>query len=208
MPLMAGFSTKIKLFHQGRKQLLPRISDTLKDNKAPLFWVHCSSVGEFEQGLPVIEALKKENPTWKVVVTFFSSSGFESANHSIIDYKFYLPYDTKKNAALFITLIQPKAALFIKYEFWYHFLNQLHKNQIPAYSVSSIFRPTQAFFKWYGGWNRKMLHNFTHFMVQDEASKALLQSINISTVTITGDTRFDRVLKIKEDNTKIGRAHV
>lgn len=199
LPLFAKFSTKAGLFYKGRKDLLPQISEALANNKAPLFWVHCSSVGEFEQGLPVIELLKEGHPTWKVVVTFFSPSGYEAVNHPIIDYKFYLPVDKKSNARQFINLIEPEIALFIKYEFWYHFLNELSKNQIPIYSVSSIFRYSQTFFKWYGGWNRKMLRKFTHFMVQDETSKELLRSIGIHKVTQTGDTRFDRVIELKQE---------
>ncbi len=199
LPLFAKFSTKAGLFYKGRKDLLPQISEALANNKAPLFWVHCSSVGEFEQGLPVIELLKEGHPTWKVVVTFFSPSGYEAVNHPIIDYKFYLPVDTKSNARQFINLIEPEIALFIKYEFWYHFLNELSKNQIPIYSVSSIFRYSQTFFKWYGGWNRKMLRKFTHFMVQDETSEKLLRSIGIHKVTQTGDTRFDRVIELKQE---------
>jgi len=199
LPLFAKFSTKAGLFYKGRKDLLPQINEALANNKAPLFWVHCSSVGEFEQGLPVIESIKKGHPTWKVVITFFSPSGYESVNHPMIDYKFYLPVDTKSNARQFINLIEPEIALFIKYEFWYHFLNELSKNQIPIYSVSSIFRSSQTFFKWYGGWNRKMLRKFTHFMVQDETSKELLRSIGINEVTQTGDTRFDRVIELKQE---------
>ncbi len=199
LPLAARFSGKVKLFCQGRKQLTPTIKQNLKENKAPLFWVHCASVGEFEQGLPVIELLKKKHPTWKVVITFFSPSGYEAVNHSLIDFKYYLPYDTARNAAQFIDLVQPEFALFIKYEYWHHFLKVLNARQVPTYSVSSIFRPSQAFFKWYGGWNRKMLSQFTYFMVQDQTSINLLHSIGLKNATLTGDTRFDRVLELKKE---------
>ncbi len=199
LPFFAKFNAKIKLFYQGRKNLLVNIEAALKENTNTLFWVHCSSVGEFEQGLPVIELLKKENPTWKVIVTFFSPSGYEAVNNSIIDYKFYLPFDTRSNAKQFINIVNPQIALFIKYEFWYHFLKELRTKKIPIYSVSSIFRSTQTFFKWWGGWNRKMLKQFSYFMVQDQLSLELLNAIGLSNATITGDTRFDRVLKIKED---------
>ncbi len=199
LPLLARFSGKVKLFYQGRKKLIPIIKESLKENKAPLFWMHCSSIGEFEQGIPVIELLKKEHPTWKVVVTFFSPSGYEAANHTLIDFKYYLPYDTKRNAIQFINLVKPQLALFIKYEYWYHFLKELNTRQVPTYSVSSIFRPSQVFFKWYGGWNRKMLSQFTHFMVQDQASVHILHSIGLTNATQTGDTRFDRVLKLKNE---------
>ncbi|MCF6361470.1 MAG: 3-deoxy-D-manno-octulosonic acid transferase [Cyclobacteriaceae bacterium] len=198
LPLLARLSAKANLFYQGRKNLFSTIELELRGNSNPLFWVHCSSVGEFEQGLPVIELLKEKQPTWKVVVTFFSPSGYEAVNHPIIDYKFYLPIDTKSNATQFINLIQPKVALFIKYEFWYHFLKELNAKQVPTYSVSSIFRPSQTFFKWYGGWNRKMLRRFNHFMVQDQVSLKLLNSIGINNASLTGDTRFDRVIKLKQ----------
>jgi len=187
------------LFYQGRKQLILTIRESLNENKDPLFWVHCSSIGEFEQGIPVIELLKKEHPTWKVVVTFFSPSGYEAVNHTLIDFKYYLPYDTKRNAIQFINLVKPQLALFIKYEYWYHFLKELNTKQVPTYSISSIFRPSQAFFKWYGGWNRKMLLQFTYFMVQDQASVHVLHSIGLTNATQTGDTRFDRVLKLKNE---------
>lgn len=199
LPILAMFSTKLSLFYQGRKKIFVKIRATLKDNKEEIFWIHCSSVGEFEQGLPVIELIKKENPTWKVLVTFFSPSGYEAVNHNIIDYQFYLPLDSVSNARKFIDEVKPILAVFIKYEFWYNFLRELKNNNIPIYSVSTIFRPSQTFFKWHGGWNRKMLTRFTHFMVQDETSLSLLKSIGLTNAHITGDTRFDRVLKIKED---------
>ncbi len=199
LPLLAKLSDKIDLFYQGRKNLISNIKSQLANNQSDLFWVHCSSVGEFEQGLPVIELLKKKNPTWKVVVTFFSPSGYEAVQHETVDYKFYLPIDTPRNAQQFIEGVKPQMALFIKYEYWYHFLQALKKRNIPTYSVSSIFRPTQAFFKWYGGWNRKMLKQFSYFMVQDQPSLELLKSIGLNNAQLTGDTRFDRVLKIKED---------
>ncbi len=202
LPLGAKFSAKVMLFYKGRKSLLTTIQGDLSTNTHDLFWVHCSSVGEFEQGLPVIELLKKEQPTWKVVVTFFSPSGYEVVNHPIIDYKYYLPYDTPRNASRFVELINPRLAIFVKYEYWYHMLNALHTKQIPTYSVSSIFRPTQTFFKWFGGWNRRMLAYFTHFMVQDEQSVKLLKSIGLTNATQTGDTRFDRVLELKTSKIK------
>lgn len=199
LPILAKVSAKAKLFYAGRKQLIQTIKEELKDNNLSLFWMHCSSVGEFEQGLPVLELLKKQYPTWKVVVTFFSPSGYEAVNHTSIDYKYYLPIDTSQNAKQFVTAINPQLALFIKYEYWHHFLSELNKNNIPTFSVSSILRPTQTFFKWYGGWNRKMLMQFTYFMVQDQPSLQLLKSIGLNNAQVTGDTRFDRVLKIKED---------
>lgn len=199
LPLLAKFSAKTNLFYQGRKKIIDKIKTELEENEEELFWVHCSSVGEFEQGLPVIELIKRENPNWKVVVTFFSPSGYEAVNHESVDYKFYLPIDTPSNALNFVDVVKPQLAIFVKYEFWYHFLKALRHEHIPIYSVSSIFRPTQTFFKWHGGWNRKMLQMFTYFMVQDESSLELLKSIGLTNAQITGDTRFDRVLKIKEE---------
>lgn len=201
LPLLALTSSKLKLFYKGRKDLLKRLKSELSQNGAPIVWMHCSSVGEFEQGLPVIEKLKEQHPEWKVLVTFFSPSGYEAVNHSIINFKFYLPIDTAHNAKEFIDSVDPKVAIFIKYEFWFNYLKELNKREIPTFSVSSIFRPLQVFFKSGGGWNRKMLSAFTYFMVQDEQSLGLLKSINLTNASITGDTRFDRVLKIKEDPT-------
>ncbi len=198
LPFMAFFNKKARLFYKGRKNILNNIEKSLSKNNASICWMHCASVGEFEQGLPVVELLKLQYPGLKVLVTFFSPSGYEGVNHPAIDYKFYLPYDTPLQAAQFVQLVQPLMALFIKYEFWYHHLAQLKKNNIPVFSVSSIFRPSQAFFKWYGGWHRRMLHNFTYFGVQDEDSLNLLKSMGITQAALTGDTRFDRVLKIKE----------
>lgn len=202
LPILALFSPKLALFRSGRKGLLKNLKNTLSDNTAPIIWMHASSVGEFEQGLPVVELLKQSFPRWKVLVTFFSPSGYEAVNNPIIDYKFYLPLDTSKNVKEFIDSVDPKMALFIKYEFWFNYLKELNKREIPTFSVSSIFRPTQIFFKSAGAWNRKMLHAFTWFMVQDQQSLDLLQSIDLTNATITGDTRFDRVLKIKDDPTR------
>jgi len=198
LPLASLISSKVKKYYDGQRDLLNRIRIELESNTNQLFWAHCSSVGEFEQGLPVIELLKKENPTWKVIVTFFSPSGYEAVNHPLIDFKFYFPYDTKANARAFLDLIKPMMVLFIKYEYWYHFLNELNKRTIPTFSVSSIFRPSQTFFKPWGSWNKRMLQKFTYFMVQDEVSLKLLKSIGLTNAQISGDTRFDRVLKIKE----------
>ncbi|MES2278582.1 MAG: glycosyltransferase N-terminal domain-containing protein [Bacteroidota bacterium] len=157
-------------------------------------WFHFASLGEFEQGRPVLEALKQKHPAKPIVVTFFSPSGYEiRKNTPLADAVYYLPLDTAANARAFIDTLQPEMAIFTKYEYWYHFFNTLHTRQIPLYIVSGIFRPGQVFFKWYGGLHRKMLGMVNHFFVQDNASKQLLQGININNVTISGDTRFDRV---------------
>jgi 3-deoxy-D-manno-octulosonic-acid transferase len=157
-------------------------------------WFHFASLGEFEQGRPVLEQIKSDNPQSKIVITFFSPSGFEiRKNTPLADAVYYLPLDTAKNAREFIATINPALAIFTKYEYWYHYFNELHKHEIPLYIISGIFRPGQVFFKWYGSLHRRMLSFVSHFFVQDEQSKQLLQSININNVTISGDTRFDRV---------------
>ena len=157
-------------------------------------WFHFASLGEFEQGRPVLERLKSENPELPIVITFFSPSGYEiRKNYSLADHVFYLPIDTRTNAIEFIRLLNPEIAIFTKYEYWYHYFEELHKNNIPLYVISGIFRKEQAFFKWYGSLHRKMLSKVSHFFVQNKNSQFLLNEIGIENVTITGDTRFDRV---------------
>lgn len=202
LPFLSITNPKLRLFYSGRKGLIVNLKQALSTSGKPKIWIHCSSVGEFEQGLPVIEHLKQSYPDWKVLVTFFSPSGYEAVNNSLIDFKFYLPLDTPINAKEFIDTADPKIALFIKYEFWYNYLIELKKREVPTFSVSSIFRPSQLFFHALGGWNRKMLRAFDYFMVQDQTSLDLLKSINLTNASVTGDTRFDRVLKIKDDPTR------
>ncbi|WP_377160686.1 3-deoxy-D-manno-octulosonic acid transferase [Mucilaginibacter terrae] len=157
-------------------------------------WFHFASLGEFEQGRPVLEAVKALYPHHKIVITFFSPSGFEiRKNTSLADAVYYLPLDTAQNAQQFIETIKPVAAIFTKYEYWYHYFNELHKQQIPLYIISAIFRPKQIFFRWYGSLHREILSKVTRFFVQDEASKQLLSTIHINNVQVSGDTRFDRV---------------
>lgn len=157
-------------------------------------WFHFASLGEFEQGLPVLTAFRSRQPEIKIVITFFSPSGYEiRKNTPFADAVYYLPLDTAQNAHKFIAAINPAIAVFTKYEYWYHFFNELHKNDIPLYIISGIFRPNQVFFKWYGGLHRKMLGFVTRFFVQDEASQLLLQKSGINQVSVSGDTRFDRV---------------
>ncbi|OCX51297.1 3-deoxy-D-manno-octulosonic acid transferase [Mucilaginibacter sp. PPCGB 2223] len=158
------------------------------------FWFHFASLGEFEQGRPVLEKMRQLHPDQKIVITFFSPSGYEvRKNTPLADYIYYLPLDTAKNARHFIDNINPTLAVFTKYEYWYHYFNELNKRQIPLYVISGIFRPGQVFFKWYGGLHRRMLGFVTHFFVQDKESQNLLQTLNITNITVTGDTRFDRV---------------
>jgi 3-deoxy-D-manno-octulosonic-acid transferase len=185
--IFSFFNNKAKLWINGRKQQrLIRFNDA--------FWFHFSSLGEFEQGRPVLEAFRQLYPGDKIVITFFSPSGYEvRKNTPLADAVYYLPLDTAKNARNFIDAIQPKMAVFTKYEYWFHFFNEMHQREIPLYIISGIFRPGQVFFKWYGGLYRRMLEFVTWFFVQDENSKQLLQGIGISNVTVSGDTRFDRV---------------
>lgn len=187
------FNEKAKFWIKGRKNLLATI-DAKVDKSKPIAWFHSSSLGEFEQGRPVIEAFRAQYPNYAILLTFFSPSGYEvRKNYSGADYIFYLPADTKRNAKRFIEIVNPKVALFVKYDFWYNYLTQLKKNNIPTYVFSSIFRPQQSFFKWYGGWYRKLLGSFTKLFVQDENSKKLLATIGVENVEVGGDTRFDRV---------------
>jgi 3-deoxy-D-manno-octulosonic-acid transferase len=160
-------------------------------------WFHASSLGEFEQGRPLIEELKRRYPEHKVVLTFFSPSGYEvRKNYAGADVVLYLPMDTPRNVSRFLDIVKPEKAVFIKYEFWANYLTDLKKRGIPTYLVSAIFRPQQAFFKWYGGWYRSLLSAFTHLYVQDKPSDELLRSIGVTNVTVAGDTRFDRVAEI------------
>jgi 3-deoxy-D-manno-octulosonic-acid transferase len=162
-----------------------------------LVWFHCASLGEFEQGRPVMEAFRKEHPDWKILLTFFSPSGYEiRKNYDGADFIFYLPLDTPWNARKFIKLVRPSMAIFVKYEFWFRYLDVLYRNKIPVYVISAIFRPDHHFFKWYGGWERKQLRKVTRYFVQDQKSMDLLKSYGIEQVTVSGDTRFDRVAAV------------
>ena len=161
-------------------------------------WIHCASLGEFEQGRPVIEAIKKERPELKIVLTFFSPSGYEiRKNYPNADCISYLPADTPMNAAKFISLVNPQFVIFVKYEFWNNYISVLYKNNIPLYLISAIFRPGQHFFKWYGSFFRLMLKKFNRIFVQDQRSLNLLSGIGMENISLAGDTRFDRVVQIK-----------
>ncbi len=191
------FNHKAKLFSQGRKGLLEKIKSQV-DHTHPIIWFHCSSVGEFEQARPLIEWYKENRKEYKVLLTFFSPSGYEMRkNYPLADWIYYLPVDTASNARRFLDAVKPEKAVFIKYEFWYNYLNQLKKRGVKTYIVSAIFREDQVFFKSWGGLFRKMLASFTALFVQDELSGRLLEGIGIKeNVTICGDTRFDRVNQI------------
>jgi 3-deoxy-D-manno-octulosonic-acid transferase len=187
---------KAQKWINGRKDIFSRISAVLKPGEKRV-WFHCSSLGEFEQGRPVMEKLRMQNPELRIVLTFFSPSGFEiRKNYAGADYIFYLPTDTAGNAKRFIELVNPEKVFFVKYDFWYHYFRELNRKGIPLYMISVIFRNDQAFFKWYGGLFRRMLKYVTHFFVQDAASMSLLEGIGFTNATINGDTRFDRVSTI------------
>lgn len=194
--LAAPFFPKAKLWIEGRKNIFTHIETKLKQNEQRI-WFHCASLGEFEQGRPIIEKMKEKYKDVKIVLSFYSPSGYEiRKNYELADYVFYLPSDTPGNARKFVSLINPLFAVFVKYEFWYHYIESLHKKNIPLYFASSVFRPTQHFFSWYGGFFRKMLGKTKHIFVQDDASLSLLKTIGIENASVAGDTRFDRVIEI------------
>jgi len=191
------FNDKAKLWVDGRKNIFEKLEADFKQNTAKVIWVHAASLGEFEQGRPLIEELKQKYPEKKILLTFFSPSGYEiRKNYDKADYIYYLPADIPKNAKRFIDIVKPETVYFIKYEFWQNYLYTLHTQNIPTYLVSGIFRKEQVFFKKSGKSYRKVLNYFTHFFVQNETSLILLKSIDINNVTISGDTRFDRVIDI------------
>nr|WP_319998652.1 glycosyltransferase N-terminal domain-containing protein [uncultured Draconibacterium sp.] len=194
----ALFNEKAKLFVAGRKNWKKKLGSAI-DKNASYIWVHCASLGEFEQGRPVLEEIKKQFPKYKIVLTFFSPSGYEiRKNYEGADIVAYLPMDTKNNAQEFIRLVSPQKVFFVKYEFWYNYITELKCQQIPLYIISAIFRENQQFFKstpW-GKWYRKMLHSFEHIFIQNETSAQLLKQTDINNYTVSGDTRFDRVAEI------------
>ena len=198
LSIFGFFSPKMKLFVNGRKSVFATLEQKINSSDKTI-WFHAASLGEYEQGLPVMEKIKAKFPNHKIVVTFFSPSGYEvRKNNSIADATVYLPLDTKSNAEKFLKLVHPEMVFFIKYEFWPNYLNELKKSNVTTYLISGIFRENQAFFKWYGGFYRKALKTFDYFFVQNESSKTLLQSLGFQNVKISGDTRFDRVVSILE----------
>jgi 3-deoxy-D-manno-octulosonic-acid transferase len=200
----ALFTKKIRLFIDGRKETASKIQHVISKTDQ-VIWMHCASLGEFEQGRPILEKLKVQYPTHKLVLTFFSPSGYEVVkNYKMADVICYLPLDSRQNAKNFLDMVHPELAVFVKYEFWPNFLKELDIRKVKTILVSGIFREDQAFFKWYGGWIRKSLNAFEHFFVQDENSKTLLNGINFSNVTVSGDTRFDRVYEITKQDNQLG----
>ena len=202
LKIVAAFSPKMKLFVEGRKVVFPTLEQKIKQSDKTI-WFHAASLGEYEQGLPVIEAIKEKFPIHKIVITFFSPSGYEvRKNNTVADVTVYLPLDTKKNAQEFIKLVHPDLVFFIKYEYWPNYLAELKNQDIKTYLISGILRKNQLFFKWYGGFYREALNTFSYFFVQNDGSKKLLQQLGKNNVSVSGDTRFDRVVAIIEkDNT-------
>lgn len=198
--IIALFNKKIKLFINGRKETFSKLSIIKPSDKVT--WIHAASLGEFEQARPIIERIKKEYPEYKIVVTFFSPSGYEiRKNYDLADVVCCLPFDTKSNVHRFIKQVHPELAIIVKYEFWPNLLNELRKTCTKTILVSGIFRKNQSFFKPYGSWMRKSLTAFDHFFVQNNISEELLKSVGFNNVTVSGDTRFDRVFEIlQQDN--------
>jgi 3-deoxy-D-manno-octulosonic-acid transferase len=188
---------KAQLWVAGRKESFAKLRSVFEKNTQPVIWFHAASLGEFEQGRPVIERFRNQHPDWKILLTFFSPSGYEiRKNYTHADCVVYLPLDTPANARKFVKLVQPKIAIFVKYEFWYNYLNELKKQNVRTFFISAIFRQSQYFFKGYGSWFRKQFRSVEHFFVQNQESEILLKSIGFTNVTISGDTRFDRVVEI------------
>jgi len=212
--MAAMFNPKARAWVKGRRNLFAELKlavgswqlaesshhSTLKTQNSKLeavAWFHCASLGEFEQGRPVIEAFRKEHPDWKILLTFFSPSGFEiRKNYEGADWVFYLPLDTPGNAKKFVRMVNPSIVVFVKYEFWFRYLDVLYRKNIPVYVISASFRASHHFFKWYGGWALKQLKKVTRFFVQDEPSAELLRAKGIEQVIVSGDTRFDRVAAV------------
>lgn len=203
LEIIAFFSPKTKLFVEGRKVVSLVLEQKIKPTDKTI-WFHAASLGEYEQGLPVIEKIKEQFPAHKIVLTFFSPSGYEvRKNNTVADVTVYLPLDTKKNAQQFLKLVHPDLVFFIKYEYWPNYLAELKKLNIKTYLVSGILRKNQLFFKWYGGFYREALDAFTYFFVQNETSKKLLQQLGKTDVAVSGDTRFDRVATILEKDNSL-----
>lgn len=192
------FNSKVKSWFKGQKNIFDKLKSEI-NTQEKLAWFHCASLGEFEQGRQLIETFKEKHKDYKILITFFSPSGYEiRKNYDKADYVYYLPLDTPKNAKQFLDIINPSLIFFIKYEFWYFFIREIGKRQIPLYLVSGIFRKNQRFFKSYAISSRQILKSFTHFFVQNKESQNLLSKINFTNVTISGDTRFDRVYTLSK----------
>lgn len=195
--LLSPFHRKARLMRLGQRETYSILRKRI-DRSYKYIWFHAASLGEFEQGRPMIEKIRSEYPAYKVLLTFFSPSGYEiRKNYKGADIVCYLPFDTPSRVRKFLDLVHPVIAIFIKYEFWSNYLHELKRRDIPVYIISAIFRPEQLFFQWYGKSYRKVLSCFCHLFVQDESSRRLLEKYGITNVTVTGDTRFDRVLDVR-----------
>lgn len=204
MRIASLFDSKASLFVTGRKHLIKRLGQSLQAKPGPVVWFHCASLGEFEQARPVIELARKEFPQYRILLTFFSPSGYEAQkDYAHADHVFYLPWDTAANARKFVTTVKPTLAVFVKYEFWHFFAHEMQRQQIPLVSISAIFRKNQIYFKSYGSFYRNILRSFSYFFVQNDESMRLLKGIGITSSTRAGDTRFDRVVEINRQGGKI-----
>lgn len=200
------FNKKAKLWINGRKNIFNHLEKSIPKNK-PVFWIHCASLGEFEQGRPLIEKVKTDHTDYFILLTFFSPSGFEiRKNYDKADAVFYLPLDTKQNAKRFLAITKPKIVCFVKYEYWFNYISEIKKQNIPIYLISAILRPNQYFFKWYGNWALQQLKNITYFFAQDAQTQQLLIKNGITQTTISGDTRFDRVIELATKRKEISIA--
>ena len=200
MHVASLFNAKAKKWVKGRKNIFEKLEQSI-GNGDPVIWMHCASLGEFEQGRPVIEELKIRFPNYKILLTFFSPSGYEAQkNYEGADLVFYLPMDGPKNAKRFLEIVKPSLVVFVKYELWYYYLKKIKYRQIPLLLISALFRKDMSFFKWYGGLQIKILSRFDHLFVQNKSSKDLIDSVGLAAITtISGDTRFDRVINIAEN---------
>lgn len=200
--LASLFNDKARKWVKGRKQIFEQLKNAISaDDK--IIWVHSASLGEFEQGKPIIEGLKQQHPGHKILLTFFSPSGYEvRKNYEFADSVFYLPIDTLSNAHIFVEIVKPQMAIFVKYEFWFNYISVLEKHHIPIIFISSIFRSNQYFFRFYAEWFRKQLVKVSHYFVQNSESKHLLNKIGVEQVTVCGDTRFDSVFKLAQNAKK------
>jgi 3-deoxy-D-manno-octulosonic-acid transferase len=195
--LASFYSEKAQMWIDGRREVFHWLANYMVSAHGKKIWVHCASLGEFEQARPLIEKIRKEYPGHILILTFFSPSGYEARkNYDGVDFVCYLPIDKAYNARKFVRMVKPSLAIWVKYEYWYHFLNELHTRKVPVVLISSVFRPDQVFFRWYGGLHRKMLGFFTHIFVQNAASQQLLQTLNVESEICT-DTRFDRVYNVR-----------
>ena len=196
--IVALFQPKARLWLSGRKHIFDKLETAFIPTSNPVIWMHCASLGEFEQGRPILESLRKDYPDYQLLLTFFSPSGYAiRKDYQGVDHVFYLPIDSQRNARRFINIVKPKLVIFVKYEFWYHFLNQLSQQKIPCFLISALFRDNQLFFRRYGALYRKMLTFFTHIFVQTSASQKLLtEQLGLQQISIVGDTRVDRVMAI------------